>query len=296
MFFTKKDRIALTEFSCVITVLLATLIASQSLAALTDRPVNLSAESYVVIKHGSGKHAQTSGEKTILAHNENKSRSIASLSKLFAAVVVSRNHFDPSETIVTNREDHQVGLGGSRTRLELNWTYRTIDLLYAALIASDNRAVSAIGRSVGLPPHKLTKAMNQLAKQVGLSQTHFEDPVGINPNNRSTAKEVAKITQIAAQVALLRKVMSTAERYVIPVKGYINVNYRNTNPEVHNPKQARFLASKTGYNSNAGYCLAATVHIGHATYTYVILGSGSKYERILDQRKIIKYLSRRAQN
>jgi len=270
-----------------------TMLSETAAVSLPNQIPNLSAKSYVVIRNQPLSEPSNKEPDVVLSKNVSSQRSIASLSKIFAAIVVSKNSFDPKKTIVTNRDDHITGLGGSRTRLELNWTYKTIDLLYAALIASDNRAVSAIGRSVGLTPQGLTKSMNEFAILLGLDKTRFSDPVGINPLNRSTAKQVAIATYIASRIPLLSRVMSTPERYVIPVKGYININYRNTNPETHRSHpRVTFLASKTGYNSDAGYCIAATVKIDKTIYTYSILGSASKYERITDQRKVLSYLLR----
>ena len=90
---------------------------------------------------------------------------------------------------------------GAAVGLELKWTYRNEDLLHAMLMASDNRAVSALARATGLTPQELVREMNELAAQLKLPRTQLAGPVGINHDNVSTAREVATIVKIAANDA-----------------------------------------------------------------------------------------------
>src|SRR3989339_644094 len=88
--------------------------------------------------------------KALISKNASEVRSIASISKVMASLVFVERGLKIEDGTVINREDWGVALDGCRTRLELKWTYRNHDLIHAALLASDNRAVSALGRAVGL--------------------------------------------------------------------------------------------------------------------------------------------------
>jgi D-alanyl-D-alanine endopeptidase (penicillin-binding protein 7) len=228
--------------------------------------------------------------KVLLSRNADQVRSIASLTKLQAALVFMDRGLALEKGTVINRDDWKVALDGCRTRLELKWTYRNLDLLHAALMSSDNRAVSALGRAAGLSSNGLVQAMNERARRVGLKHTQFVGPVGIEPGNVSTATEVGRIVREASQSKVLRSIMNKAEYQVKPVRGYLKVHYRNSNPLV-GTKGLTFLASKTGYNTKAGYCLASvasTQDLG--SLTVVLLGCKRKPERGIDLLRILRWL------
>jgi len=228
--------------------------------------------------------------KVLLARNATDIRSIASLTKLQAAMVVMDKGLKLDQGTAINRDDHKVAVKGCRTRLELKWIYKNRDLLHAALMASDNRAVSALGRAVGLHANALVQAMNERARREGLKKTVFKGPVGIDHGNQSSAWEVARIVRAASKNKVLAKIMGKKEYTVKPVKGYLKIPYKNTNTLV-GAKNLHFLASKTGYNSSAGYCLATVLKARNVgTITVVLLGAKKKYGRISDLKKIVKWL------
>jgi D-alanyl-D-alanine endopeptidase (penicillin-binding protein 7) len=234
---------------------------------------------------------ETSTGKALLARNASEVRPIASLTKLMAALVVRRRGIELDRGTVINREDWKVALEGCRTRLELNWTYSNRDLLHAALMSSDNRAVSALGRAVKLHANGLVQAMNEQARRLGLKKTEFRGPVGIDPKNVSTPWEMARIVRAASKDKTLSEIMGKREHMIKPMRGYLKHYYRNTNPLVQKTKGVKFLATKTGYNSKADYCLAAVAEFkGRGVVTIVILGSKSKYARARDLRRIIHWV------
>jgi D-alanyl-D-alanine endopeptidase (penicillin-binding protein 7) len=229
--------------------------------------------------------------KVYLTRKADAVKPVASLTKLMAALAMVDRGLDFNKGTVITRQDWQVALRGARTRLELKWTYRNRDLLHAALMSSDNRAVSALGRAVGLDAVGLVKLMNARATVMGLRKTRFKGPVGIHHGNTSTAREMAAIVTAAGQNPSLSKIMSTAGHMIVPMRGYLKRWYRNTNPLVGESETRRFTASKTGFNDKAGYCLAATVKLrGRGTFAVVLLGSESKYWRVKDLRRVLIWL------
>jgi D-alanyl-D-alanine endopeptidase (penicillin-binding protein 7) len=260
----------------------ASALAANRLREPTDGGPRLSARAVVVIDNKTN--------KILLSRSANEQRSIASLTKLQAALVFMDRKLKLNEGTVLNREDWKVALEGCRTRLELKWTYRNLDLLHAALMASDNRAVSALGRAVGLNANSLVQAMNERAKRMGLKHTHFQCPVGVSPGNVSTAEEMTRIVREASRNSVLNSIMNKGVHWVKPMRGYLKVYYRNTNPLVGS-KSVSFLASKTGYNTKAGYCLATVARSqDFGEFTIVLLGCKRKADRINDLQRIFQWL------
>jgi len=268
----------------VAVLLVGGLVASVDRAEGGSDPLSvLTAKSVLVLDNPSG--------KVLYARNAGEVRSIASLTKLMAALVFRQRGLALRKGTRINRQDYKVALGGSRTRLELKWTYRNRDLLHAALMASDNRAVSALGRAVRLDARGLVREMNALAKRMDLNRTHFRGPVGLHYGNVSTAWDLSRIVRRAAKDPVLRKVMGTSTYTVRPMRGYINVHYRNTDPFVGASSRLHFRATKTGFNRRAGYCIAVVVDIrGHGPVTVVLLGSRSAIARVEDLRKVFRWL------
>lgn len=259
-------------------------ILPSGMAASSEVGPHLSAKSVIVLDQHSN--------KVLLARNIHEIRSIASLTKLMAALVFMDRGLKLDQGTVITRDDWRVGLGGCRTRLELNWTYRNSDLLHAALLASDNRAISALARAVGLSSNALVQAMNERARRMKLTHTKFLGPAGIEAGNVSTASEFSRIVSEAGKHPVLKKIMNKREHKVIPMRGYLSVFYRNTNAVV-GTSGLTFSASKTGYNHTAGYCLATVVNASDmGTVIVVLLGSKKKHLRVADFKQILAWLRR----
>lgn len=92
-------------------------------------------------------------------------RAIASTTKIFVAMAVRKKGIELDGRTEITREDWKAAIGGARTRLDLGQSFKNIDLLRAMLMASDNRAPTALGRAVGLSPKELVAAMNGVAKE-----------------------------------------------------------------------------------------------------------------------------------
>jgi D-alanyl-D-alanine endopeptidase (penicillin-binding protein 7) len=264
------------------------LVVSSARADTGAKGPRLTAKAALAFHHASG--------KALYSRDPQAVRSIASLTKIVAAMVFRRRNLALDEGTMITRADHRVALGGARTRIQLRWTYRNRDLLRAALMASDNRAISALGRAVGLDARALVREMNRFARRHRLSKTHFDGPVGIDHGNRSTAWEVAQLMRLASKDEVLSRIMSTRYHLVRPMRGRLNIRYGSTNRLLGQIRGVRFVGAKTGYNSKAGYCFAATARVrGLGLTTIVVLGSRGKHARMADARSLLSWLVRRGQ-
>ena len=279
----RNKRIQRSLLASTLTLALLIPAAAGARSLAKDGGPRLSAKAVLVLKNKTG--------KALLARNATEVRSIASLTKLMAALVFIDRGLKLDKGTVITREDWKVALKGCRTRLELKWTYSNRDLLHAALMASDNRAVSALGRAVGLHANALVQAMNERARRMGLRKTHFKGPVGIDVGNKSTTWEMSRIVREANRTKALSQIMAKKIHRVKPMKGYLKVYYRNTNPLVGNFPGVHFTASKTGFNHAAGYSVTAVAKVrGFGELTFVLLGCKRKADRATDMKKIIRWL------
>jgi D-alanyl-D-alanine endopeptidase (penicillin-binding protein 7) len=215
---------------------------------------------------------------------------IASTGKIFVAMVVRERGLDLEALTEITRVDHSYARGGSRTRLELRHKFRNVDLLRAMLIASDNRAPTALARAVGLSPEQLVAAMNQKAVRLGLTHTRFTDPTGLR-GNVSTAHEMALALKAALADRLLAEILGTRDVTVRSVHSRpMTIYYRNTNIALHG-ERFEVLGGKTGYTKPAGYCLLLAARIGDRQVLMVFLGEEHERTRFGDFDRVARWMT-----
>jgi D-alanyl-D-alanine endopeptidase (penicillin-binding protein 7) len=214
---------------------------------------------------------------------------IASTGKIFVAMVVRERGLALEALTEITRVDHMYARGGARTRLELRHKFRNIDLLRAMLIASDNRAPTALARAVGLSPEQLVAAMNQMAVRLGLSETRFTDPTGLR-GNVSTAREMALAFRAALADPLLADILGTREVTIRSTHSKPqNIYYRNTNIALHG-ERFRVFAGKTGYTTAAGYCLLVGARVAGREVLMVFLGEDHERTRFGDFERVAQWM------
>lgn len=219
-------------------------------------------------------------------------RPIASTTKIFVAMVVRRRGIALDGWTAINRVDVEEARGGSRTRLDYKETFRNRDLLRAMLIASDNRAPTALGRAVGLDPPALVAAMNKLAKELGLSRTRFVDPSGLH-GNESTAREMALALRAALEDKVLHEIMTTADATIVSKDRSARVDYHTTNlPLAAN--RYRITGGKTGFTTPAGYCYITGAEVAGRKVVLAFLGAPGKRVRFDDFNRVAAWIERGA--
>jgi D-alanyl-D-alanine endopeptidase (penicillin-binding protein 7) len=239
----------------------------------------------------------TTGEE-LYTKNPDAVRPIASISKLMAmlAVLDPSRHLDLDAATQMIDSDRQIAFGGARSRLPVGMSFTNRDLLHAALMASDNRAVPALGRAVGLNPKELVAAMNAKAKELGMKSTHFDDPVGLNPGNTSTPRDLVLMLKAAIKQPLISEITQKAKYVAHPV-GHAGwtIEYNNTDLIARSGKFS-VLTGKTGYTDLALYCLAIAVRMSAAQphdVAMVFLGAVGKLTRFADFHRTAQWLTER---
>jgi D-alanyl-D-alanine endopeptidase (penicillin-binding protein 7) len=219
-------------------------------------------------------------------------RPIASTTKIFVAMVVRAHDLDLDGWTEITRTDASYARGGARTRLDIGETFRNKDLLRAMLMASDNRAPTALGRAVGLDPDELVAAMNRLAKQQGLAHTHFTDPSGLR-GNVSTAREMALALHAALADDVLREIMGDAEQDVVSRDGSATIHYGTTNQALR-AHRWDVIGGKTGYTDAAGYCFVTAARFDGKVVVAAFFGADGKLTRFADFDRVAEWIDKGA--
>ncbi|WP_460839960.1 D-alanyl-D-alanine endopeptidase [Noviherbaspirillum agri] len=218
--------------------------------------------------------------------NSNVALPIASLTKLMTALVVIEARQNMDEVLEVTADDIDRERNSS-SRLRVGAQMTRGDMLHIALMSSENRAASALGRHFpgGLPA--FVAAMNAKAKMLGMGDTHFVDSTGLSSRNVASARDLAKLVVAAYQHPIIRE-FSTDPGYAVSTGRY-KLNYMNSNRLVKNPNWDIGL-QKTGYINEAGRCLVMQARIDGRSVVMVFLDSKGKYSRLADAGRIRKWL------
>ncbi|MCC6991399.1 MAG: D-alanyl-D-alanine carboxypeptidase [Acidobacteria bacterium] len=214
-------------------------------------------------------------------------RSIASITKVMTALVSLEAMSDPSAVVKVERADVTRA---STTYLRAGYTVTVDELLHLLLIGSDNAAARVLARVSPYGSDGFVARMNEKARELGLQQTHYEDPSGLLSGNVSTAYEMARLISYAVADERVGSVMRKAEFNFVPGKRNVHVN--STNRFVRSG-EIEVIGGKTGFISSSGYCLATLVRLPQTgrQVAMVVLGARSNAARFAETRHLFNWLN-----
>lgn len=242
---------------------------------------------------------QHSGE-ALYAKNPNLQTPIASITKLMTAMVTLDAKLPLDENIKISTRDVDR-LKGTGSRLPLGASYTREQLLNLALIASENRAAHALGRTYPGGLDAFVEAMNRKAKELGMHKTLYVDPSGLSSFNQSTAEDLVKLVDHAySYYPDIRRISTSTDyslgkhRVVVKKRGrtrsyWRNLAYVNTN-RLTREGEWQIGLSKTGYINEAGHCLVMQADIAERKVIIVLLDAVGKYSRLGDANRIKRWL------
>lgn len=231
---------------------------------------------------------QNTGQ-TLLAKQAGAVQPIASLTKLMTAMVLLDAHLDPQE-ILTITNDDKDRLRHSKSRLPVGTRLPREQALLLALLASENRAAHALGRTFPGGLSAFVQAMNAKARELGLEEAHFEDPSGLSSGNVASARDLALLLEAAYRYPEIRD-FSTRPATTIQA-GRRSIQFPNTNALVRSPRWTIGL-SKTGYIQEAGRCLVMQAMLANRPVLIILLDSWGKYSRLGDANRIKQWMEAR---
>ncbi len=212
---------------------------------------------------------------------------IASITKLMTAMVILDADLPMEEEVSVDKAD-QDRLKGTHSRLKVGMTFTRSELLKLALMASENRAASALARSYPGGTAAAVVAMNVKAHELGMLNTQFHEPTGLSSDNVSTAQDLVKMVAAARSYPQIHQYTTTASHSVDGLRGRA-LRFTNTNPLIRSAAWDIGL-SKTGYISEAGRCLVMETVINQRSVIIVLLDSWGKLTRVGDANRIKKWM------
>ena len=204
---------------------------------------SVSAESAVLLCADSG--------EVYFEKNANERLPMASTTKIMTALVAIENS-NAADTVAIDRR--AVGVEGSSIYLTEGELLTMENLLYALLLASANDAAAAIAIEIGGSIEEFAAMMNEKARELGLKNTHFENPHGLDSETHyTTAIDLAKLTAAALKNETFAKIVSTYKT-TIPMNGGTRVLI-NHNKLLRSYEGA--IGVKTGFTRRSGRCLVS---------------------------------------
>ena len=228
--------------------------------------------------------------QTLFSKNADQAAPIASITKLMTAMVVLDAKLAMDEPIELTTDDIDL-VKNTHSRLPIGAHFRRDDLMRLALMASDNRAASALGRTYPGGLTAAVHAMNEKAKALGLTQTHYIDSSGLSPGNVSSPTDLGKLVSAAAAYPIITEYTTTGAVNVTLPDSKRKLSFVNTNALVRN-SDWKIGLSKTGYINEAGKCLVMHAMIANQPIVIVLLDSWGRLTRIADANRIRKWLEK----
>ncbi len=211
---------------------------------------------------------------------------IASLTKLMTALIVLDNKQDLSESITVTQDDVDREKN-SRSRLPVGSVVSRRELMQLSLMASENRASSALARHFPGGKEAFVAAMNQKAQSIGMPSTQFADASGLSSDNTSTVQDLVKLTAVVDRYASIRE-QSTADELTVH-NGKRPITFGNSNRLVKNSGWDLRI-QKTGFTSEAASCLIVHGKVDGRPITIALLGATGRLSKFGDAQRIRDWL------
>ena len=242
-----------------------------------QEPKQLNSRRYAIYDRASG--------TCMYGKNENKQTAMASTTKIMTAIIVLENCKNLDEVVTISAK--AAGTGGSRLGLKKDDKVTVNDLLFGLLMRSGNDAAVALANYTAGSVENFANMMNKKAQELGLVNTHFVTPHGLdNPNHYTTAYELAKLADYALKNDKFATIVKTK---------YVTIKINDQQKELKNTNEL-LLADvegvygvKTGFTGNAGRCLVTSVKRNNMDLIIVVLGADTRKDRAKDTLKLIDY-------
>lgn len=220
----------------------------------------------------------------LFGKNENTKKKMASTTKIMTATIIIEK-CNLTDTIEISKK--AAGTGGSRLGLKTGDKITVLDLLYGLMLRSGNDAAVALAEYAGGDINGFAELMNAKALELGLTNTHFETPHGLDSNEHyTTAYELALLSNYALDNPTFAKIVGT-KNYTITINGSPKA-LSNTNELLGNMEGVYGI--KTGFTNGANRCLVTACKRNNMDIICVVLGADTKKFRTIDSIKLINYV------
>lgn len=241
----------------------------------SEKKLQLNSRSCIVLDRKS--------KQILYGKNEKNKVKMASTTKIMTAIVVLENS-SLNQTVEVSKKS--AGTGGSRLGLKYGDKITIRDLLYGLLLCSGNDAAVCLAESIAGSVTEFSNLMNSKAQELGLNNSHFESPHGLDSDNHyTTAYELALLSDYALNNSTFRSIVGT-KTYTVTINGYPKT-LSNTNELLGNLDGVYGI--KTGFTNGANRCLVSACKRGNMDIICVVLGADTKNFRTKDSIELINY-------
>lgn len=261
----------------VLCACLSLLLSLSAVAQPIPKPPSTSGESYILMDAATG--------KVLAAKNPDKRLPPASLTKIMTGYAVYRALDDGSITLEDEVEVSEAAwrMGGSQMFLEVGDRVTVDKLLDGLVVQSGNDAALALAEYVGGSETAFVEQMNFYAEELGLDNTRFENPEGLNRETHySSARDMAELSRV-----MIRQFPERYERYSKREFTYNDIRQYNRNDLLYATDYVDGI--KTGYTSESGYCLAASGERDGTRLISVVMGEPSADARESSSRALLSW-------
>ena len=247
------------------------------LSAFAQEDISLTAKSAILVEKSSG--------NVLFEKNADEALPPASVTKIMTLLLV----FEAIEAGRLSYEDmvpvsaYAAGMGGSQAYMEEGEEMSVDDMLKAVFVSSCNDAAVALGEKISGSIDVFVSLMNERASQLGMSNTYFENCTGLDDTNRTSARDIAVMSR---ELIKYPKVREYATIWMDTIRdGQFGLSNTNKLVKTYNG----ITGLKTGFTSEAMYCLCATAERDGMELIAVVLGCPSSKERFNDATALLNY-------
>jgi len=265
----------------------ALLLVAHGLAAAAEPSAAKSAQPILdrlALKSGAWLVVDQDTGETLAMKNADRVLPIASLTKVMTAIVVLDAGQPLDEMLEITREDIDREKR-TPSRLKVGTRLSRDDLLVLALMASENRAASALSRHYPGGRMAFIAQMNATARALGMKSTRFADAAGLSRRSVSTARDLHILLTAADAQPLIRD-YSTRPRHTVRVARNRPLTFLSSNRLVRRAGNWDIDLQKTGFTNEAGRCLAMTATVANRRLAMIFLNSVGKLTRYGDASRV----------
>lgn len=217
-------------------------------------------------------------DEILYENNIDKKLYPASITKIMTAVIVLESEkFNPEAEITMTREilDMVLGTGSAVSNIKEGEKFSQKDLMYLVLMSSFGDCTYLAAQYFGGSVDNFVKLMNNKAKELGLTGSHYTNPVGLHDdNNYTTVRDIYKLTKYALKNKTFKEICETS-RYTMPATNYSGERTLTSTNNLQNSNTAHYYSPakgvKTGYTDEAGRCLVSTASYGGYNYMCILM-------------------------
>lgn len=252
------------------------------LANNTNSGPDINAESALLIDNKTN--------KVLYSKDMNRKMFPASTTKILTAILVLENHSLDEKVTASYNAVMTIPSGYSTASIQIDEVLTVEQLLELLLVHSANDAANVLAEYTGGSIDSFVAMMNTKINELGLSDTHFTNPYGLQDNNHyTTAHDLAIIMQYCLKNDDFRKIAGQASCAIPSTNKSEPRKYSSTNELLiagNSNYYPNLIAGKTGYTSEAGECLVSAAYNGNLELVGVILNSTNRFK---DTRSLYNY-------